>query len=166
MLLMSNKLGLFCGFVIIVFSFYTCIKPPTYDDVPEVEFLSFSKDTVVQFTDFVTFEIGFKDGDGDLGREDSILNMFIIDNRRSDTLTYQIPVIPKEGVGGSISGSIEVDISQICCVSNQMGIPVISCFLEQPNVFDPITYSIYIVDNAGNISNTIQSDTLYVQCFE
>lgn len=143
--------------------FSQCDKAPIYSNVPSIEFNSFSKDTVQQQTGVITFIVDFTDGDGDLGTDSTgVNNMIIIDNRRGDTLFYQIPPIPKQGVADAISGSVEVDIAQICCINPDLPI---ACS-PIANTYQPVTYRIRIKDNAGNWSNEITTTALKIRCFE
>ena len=77
-------------------------NPRFTDDTPTIEWVGFSEDTIRQFNGIVTFEIGFTDGDGDLGRDnDTTSHIIIVDTRRTpnDTLFYQIPTIEPQGRG-------------------------------------------------------------------
>ena len=149
-------LGLMLGMVT------ACSKPPIYDDVPTINFIKFSKDTITQFTGETSFVIGFTDGDGDLGSNDSGSNLFIMDNRNNDIIEYRIPEIPKQGVSAAISGEIEVDVANICCIPVDIPIPC----LEIADTYQSTTFSIYIKDNAGNISNTTQTGPIILKCFQ
>lgn len=143
-----------------------CEKPPIYDNTPQISWANFSKDTVQQLTGVLALRFDFTDGDGDLGKDgDTDNHIIIIDTRRipNDTSFYKIPTIEQQGIVSSISGQIEVTMTQLCGVHPNN--PLILC---QPinNYYDPVVYKIRIKDNAGNWSNEIDSDTLYIKCFE
>lgn len=156
------------GISLLIFSCYcwmSCEKPPIYEDTPSITWLNFSEDTIQQLSGAVVFKFEFTDGDGDLGLDgDTANHIIIVDTRRTpnDTSFYKIPTIQRQGIVSSISGELEVTVSQICGI-NQSN-PLILC-QPQPNYFDPIVYKIRIKDNAGRWSNEITTDTLYVKCF-
>jgi hypothetical protein len=155
------KISLAISALILLFS--ACAKPPTYDNVPEISFVRFSSDTVQQATGICSFVISFTDGDGDLGsNENGVVNCFIIDNRRNDTIPYTIPEIPKQGVADAIAGEIEIDVAQICCINPD--IPIACSPIA--NTYQQSTYSFIIKDRAGNFSNKAQSTALNIKCFE
>ncbi len=142
--------------------FNTCTKPPIYNDIPEIKFARFSSDTVQQATGICTFVVSFTDGDGDLGADgNGIVNCFIIDDRRGDTIYYTIPKIPKQGVADAIAGEIEIDVAQICCINPDL--PIACSAIA--NTYQQVTYSFIIQDNAGNFSNKAQSTGLNIKCF-
>lgn len=139
-----------------------CEKAPIYDDTPSISFVGFSTDTIQQATGITAFIIGFTDGDGDLGSdENNVTNLFIIDERNADTMAYRIPHIPKQGVSSAISGEIEVDISNFCCIPTDIPIP---CF-EIANTYQQVRYKVIVRDNAGNVSNEILTAPLTLRCF-
>ena len=64
----------------------SCVEPPDFAIEPKIEFVSLSKDTLLQGVfqqDSLVVTFAFEDGDGDLGREDNALenNVFFIDSR-------------------------------------------------------------------------------------
>ena len=148
---------------VIVLLFASCGKPPSYSEIPAISFVKFSIDTVQQATGICTFVIGFTDGDGDIGKEENgVVNCFIIDDRRGDTLYYVIPYVPKQGVADAIAGEIEIDVAQICCINPNLPI---ACS-PIANTYQQATYSFIIQDKAGNFSNRTQSTPLNIKCFE
>ena len=138
-----------------------CQKPPIYDNVPQITFNGFSRDTIQQNEQAVTFFIGFTDGDGDIGSNGAEHNLILIDERREDTTFYRMPPIPRRGVAGGISGEIEVNLAQICCIHPDF--PIICTPIE--NTYDAVIYRIRIRDNANNWSNEIKTQALMVRCF-
>jgi len=141
-----------------------CTKPPEYPDEPVIEFKSFSKNTLNQgsLTEDTTFmTISFTDGDGDIGA-DTILNFHIVDTRDGFPVpAFIIPSIPEQGTGNGISGEITVRLFTTCCIP-----PAVedACEPTNPLVMDQVIYEIYIEDRAGNRSNTILTDPLFIRC--
>ncbi len=152
-------------FIVMVFSIaYSCTPPPIFDEVPAIEWVRFTNDTIYQFVGRSSLVIGFTDGDGDLGKlndNDSEPNMLIIDGRTNDTIFYQIPNIPRQGSVNSISGEIEVDLSTICCIDP--GFPILCP--ELPGTVDSLFFRVRIRDQAENWSNEIETAFLRVRCF-
>lgn len=144
--------------------FNACGTPPIFDETPEIEWNRFTFDTIGQCFDQVGLIISFTDGDGDLGRdeEDTTTNMYIIDARTDDTIQYIIPYIPQQGVANGISGEIEVDLTTIPCIIP--GNPVLCS--DIPDTYDSVTYKVIIRDREGRWSNEIESEPLYLKCFQ
>ncbi len=150
---------LVCG---IIHFFGACVTPPEYSDVPEIEFLSFSKTEVRQgFTkDTTIITFSFTDGDGDLG-SDSIRNIFLIDNRTGNEEQFRIPFIPPQGENNGISGEVEIEFFSTCCILPNQPQP---CFPPFTQDRDTVSFDIYIEDQAGNRSNTVTTSNLILLC--
>ncbi len=153
--------------IMIAVFFAACATPPEYPDVPAIEFLELSKDTLRRgsFFDDTTFvKFSFTDGDGDIGDRDS-LQLVVIDSRNDFTNEFRIPFVPKFGDSG-LKGEITVRLFTSCCIFPD------SLFLEgctdvfSQMPYDELTYDIYIKDRAGNFSNTITTSPIYIRCFD
>jgi len=117
--------------------------------------------SAVGLTDSVFVSFNFEDGDGDLGK-DQILDLFVIDNRTDEIYNnFSIPMLPEQGAGNGISGQISFKIFSTCCIFPD-GIPPCESPTEYPD--NELSLSIYIVDRAGNQSNTIQTSTIQLLC--
>lgn len=142
-----------------------CINAPNFSDTPEIEFISFSKSTLVQGdinNDSTFMTIEFTDGDGDIGTSatGTELNMFIIDNRNgAEYDKIKLPEIPKEGANNGVKGSITVKLFNGCCLFDDKP----NCTVV-PSETNQITFDVYIIDNAGNQSNTITTTPLSLIC--
>lgn len=147
-----------------------CATPPEYPIEPRIEFVSFSKDTLIgdpNSFDFVSLRFSFTDGDRDFGNpvNDNERNVFIIDSRNQDTLIgYSTPEIPDLGASDAISGEVKIDIPTDCCLYP----PFFSCEtpfpVEPPFDYDSLTYTIFVKDRAGNLSNEIVTPPIYYEC--
>lgn len=141
----------------------SCTRPPNYSPIPEVNFVSFSKDTIRQGAESVELAISFTDGDGDIGSDKAQQNnVMVIDTRRRDTTFYQVPVIPKQGVADGIAGEIYLTLSDVCCI-RQLSPPILCAPI--PQTFQEVTFEVLLRDEAGNWSNTSTSAPLRIQCF-
>lgn len=144
-----------------------CVTSPDYPIEPQIEFIGFSKSELEQGSlnnDSLTMIISFTDGDGDLGSppETAEKNLFVIDNRTGEIFnSFKTPVIPEEGVGNGVSGEIRVLMFTTCCIFPD-NIP--PC--ESPDLYpsNEITFDVYIIDRAGNESNTITTPVVTLLC--
>lgn len=156
-------------FLLLLVSAMSCTQPPDYPDEPVITFKSMSKNTMRQGSligvgaDSLLMTISFTDGDGDLGEEgvlSPLSNVYLIDQRINDTLLPQtIPFIPVQGAGNGISGDISFVLFPSCCIYLGQACEV---FEEHP--VDTVQYSIFIRDRAGNFSNQIESNPVFLLC--
>ncbi len=157
---------IFLPVLIVICSMTACISPPEYDDVPEIEFISISTDIVDEgfLVQPVEIVFGFTDGDGDLG-SDTTRNIFLVDPRIEEPIRYRIPFIEPQGTNNGISGEITIELTtsvQLCCLTPETQIP---CSTPSPNFpLDTMVYELYILDEAGNQSNTISTTPIILRC--
>ena len=136
----------------------SCIKPPTYDPIPQIAFDSISKTLVKGLSstppalDSITFQISFTDGDGDLGASssDTASNLFFRDSRTGFVNRFQFPYITPEGNVKDISGTIAYIFSPFDC--------------DPGGKSDTFHYTIFIKDRAGNLSNEVITPTIICDC--
>ena len=162
------KTSLYIFLIFLVTGFYhSCVKAPNFDDTPSIEFISFSRQEINQGSlnnDSLFVIISFTDGDGDLGERPEVAttNLFLTDNRTGEIYNrFKIPTIPEEGVGNGISGEIKINLFTTCCIFPD-NIP--PC--ESPDLYpsNDLSFDIYIVDRAGNKSQTITTPALTLLC--
>lgn len=145
---------------LIAFAFLTsCDIDPVFPLTPEIEFVSITPDEALQFQDEITLTIHFQDGDGNLGYEgdDPVNNLFVTDTRVDipdsvRTLGYSIPTLTPNTRKPSIQGEIEVKILA----------PPSAKFYNPNSTETQVVFEIYLVDRAGNISNTILADPVTI----
>jgi len=148
-----------------------CQDPPEYAIEPQIAFISFNQDSIHQGSptninrkDTLEVRFSFTDGDGDLGNDEGLIDVFLTDSRIPDLPTiFRLPVIPREGTADAISGEIIVRMpnqgANLCCVIN-----------ETPCITDPSVptqnyfYTIQIQDRAGNMSNKVETTELTLIC--
>ncbi len=146
----------------------SCVQGPDLSEVPTITYQGLSKDTLNQGTateDFLTLFFHVEDGDGDIGHdpEDNTFNLFVFDSRTGN-LYDQPNLIPKVPEGVSSKGvfiDLELTLFETCCRFPD-NIPPCNSPPQYP--LDSLTLDIYIVDRAGNQSNTVTSETLYLRC--
>ncbi len=148
--------------------FAACTNPPDYPIIPEIEFISISKDTMIRgsfFNDTTFIRFSFTDGDGDIGDGDS-LQLFLVDSRNGFVNDFRIPFVPELGASNGIKGEITVRVFTSCCIFPP------ELFLDGCNdeyaqmPFDEYYYDIFIKDRAGNESNVIQTTPIHITCFD
>ncbi len=142
-----------------------CFQPDEFPVEPAITNIWFDTAMVKSFEGQFEMYIGFRDGDGDLGRRDSNdqNNIFIYDNRDADPdripTSYAMPNVDVLGNGDDVSGYVRLKLSE-CCY------PGIPCFPGQtyPTPTDTLSYDVIITDRAGHVSNLFRSPTLTLVC--
>ncbi|MEE9438754.1 MAG: hypothetical protein V3V14_07110 [Saprospiraceae bacterium] len=151
--------------LICVLGLVECINAPDYSDTPSISFIGFSKNTLVQGfnSDTLILSIGFKDGDGDIGfGNQSGENIFLTDNRTGDVFDrFRIPSIPEEGANNGVAGEINMVLLTTCCIFPD-NIP--NCEKPEQYPTNDLSFTIYIVDRAGNKSNSIVTPDITLFC--
>lgn len=149
---------------------FSCVQPPDYPIEPEIEYIGFNTLTFPQGgagtpSDTLILTFAFTDGDGDIGFADTTIDVFLTDSRTGFEEIRKLPVIPEEGVGNGISGEITLRFpnqpSQVCCLypDNSPG-----CSPNPEFPTDTFSYTVQIMDQAGNHSNVIQTETVTLLC--
>jgi len=158
-----NKLYYFFFLFLVV----GCTQKPDYPIEPHLEFVRLSKNIIQQGdlnSDSLTVYLKFTDGDGDIGFEttDSLQNLFVIDSRTGNFAErIKIPKIPDTGIGNGVEGEIELLLYTTCCLFND-NIP--PCSVIDDILTDTLTYKIYMIDRANNISNTVETSPIILRC--
>lgn len=154
------------GFIFILLAL-SCTKPPDYPDEPVITFQSLSKDTLLQSdlnSDSVFISFSYTDGDGDLGFSDRDTNqsVFLVDTRSGFIQDrFKLPQIPDQGTANGIFGTVKMLVYTTCCTFPN-GIPPCSAPSQFPT--DTVRYEIYMVDRAGNQSNSIITPPITLLC--
>ena len=158
--------------LIMAVSLFACSEAPEYPFEPVITYEGLSRITIPQSSnsveqlDTLIIRIGFTDGDGDLGDRDSI-NIFMKDSRDGFEHVFKINEIPELGSSRSISGEIAVKLTNspatryFCCTFPNTRV---TCVPSTEFPFDTMSYSIRVRDRAGNVSNTIRTETFRVLC--
>lgn len=144
----------------------SCVTAPDFPDTPVLEFVSFSKSSMIQSTigtDTVVMTLRFTDGDGDVGVPDGEpdQNIELID-RRTDFryATFSTPEIPAEGVGNGIDVEVRILLLNDCCVYDDPSIPACTPLNEA----NELSFDITVKDQAGNVSNVVTSPAITLIC--
>ena len=122
---------------------------PAFPPEPVIKALEISHDTLVQFIDQLVVKIEYEDGNGDLGNADADINsIFVKDSRLAEPDEYYLAPLAPDNANVSITGTFDLKLS--------------ATFLLGNGTEEKVTYDIYLVDRAGNQSNTISTGELLV----
>lgn len=142
---MFNKLSLL---LLIVIGFLSCKKDKVeFNVVPAIEFVSITPASANQYTDSVTIQIKYTDGDGDLGQNDAtVTNCFITDNRIGIVYNYRIKQLAPDN--SPITGLVNLELGGQGITNNTSS--------------QNVTYTVYVVDRAGHQSNSITTSAITI----
>lgn len=156
-------------------SLQSCLQPPDYPNEPEIEYVGMNKMFVRQGSvgaepDTLRITISYTDGDGDIGAPedgDFTNNVIYIDSRNDLDSRVSVPFIPSLGLGNGISGQISFDILStnfgMCCIyDDKSGEDPCTRSTRFPT--DTLQYTVYIIDQAGNESNRIETEPIVLLC--
>lgn len=125
-------------------------KEEPVSNTPSIKFISMTPATATKNVDEIKITIEYTDGDGDLGENTpDVKNLFCTDSRNDVTYEYRIPQLAPTGSNIIITGQ------QVFNLPPQG-------FADDSHTTETTTYSIYVVDRAGNQSNTVQTNVLTI----
>ncbi len=132
---------------------WSCITPQEFPPEPFLKNAQVSDTLIEAGVDSLVISFEFQDGDGDLGnkKNDTLFNIFLIDNRTGFEYPYQMPVLGNRDQ--AITGTVWVTIDpfNINCRPFNDG-------------RDTLRYQIYVVDRAENKSNIIFTPEVILIC--
>jgi hypothetical protein len=115
--------------------------------VPEIEFVSVTPTSLKEYSAPLSFTIKYRDGDGNLGENNAdVKNLYLTDNRINVTYTYRIQQLAPDNTTIPIQGTLNIDLASVNIINSAAS--------------QTVTYSIYVVDRAGNKSNVVTSDVI------
>lgn len=130
-------------------TFSACNKEEPLDNTPQIELVDVTPLNVVELEDSIEFTIFYRDNDGDLGENNAdVENLFIRDNRIAAEYPFRIPQLAPDDATIAIQGTLKVKL-------NNTGI-------TDGSSSQSFTYTVYMVDRAGNKSNEVESPTITV----
>ena len=165
-----NQLRIATIVLIFMVSVIGCVQPPDYPDEPAIFYNSINKTVIAQGntnapSDTLAITFDFEDGDGDIGSDGDSLDVFLTDSRDGFVNKFKLPVIPDQGIGNGISGSVTLYVPNkpfnICCTYPDGA----QACLPNPNFpTDTFSFSIQMRDRKGRFSNKIQTETITILC--
>lgn len=165
---MTYSKGIFFLLSVWTLLLYSCGEEEVLSPIPEIEFVSFSKDTLRSGNkgeDIVVMTISFVDGDGDLNRESANSGATLVITDLRTNAVHQTNNIPSIDVEGAAKGEMSVDVFNECCIYPA---PYRACDSD-PRAreilpLDQFPLSVRLVDRAGNVSNEITTPALILKC--
>lgn len=148
---------------------WSCTKKPDLSPIPSISFGKMeNNEGIYQAVDTTYVVVNFQDGDGDIGfAGNETKDLFIIDTRESqgDTILRNIPLVPELGAESGITGEIRFPIVT-CCVPPSIEIPICNPIPDEYPEYqrDTVVFKVFIRDRAGNFSNVIDLDPIYLKC--
>jgi hypothetical protein len=141
---------LYCTLCLVLCTFFACKKKDAESTViPEIEFVSISPSTAVEYVNSITITFSYDDLDGDLGENNpNITNLFITDSRNNVTYNYRISQLAPDGSSIHIKGNLNAVIKNTA--------------ITDGSTSQSVTYSLYLKDRAGNTSNTITTSAITI----
>lgn len=120
-----------------------------FSEIPEIELVRLSHDTIKEYVDVLTITIRYRDGDGDLGFEEPEKYAVFIRDARLQTFDgfYLGPIAPP-GQRIAIQGTLSVEFPSLFVFGNRSQ--------------ESTKFFIYMVDRAGNKSNEIETPTILI----
>ena len=123
------------------------IEPPSV--IPEIKLITTSPGQVKAFEDEIRFVLEYTDGDGDLGtNDDKVRNVFVKDNRVDVIHEFRLKQLAPDNATIAITGTFEIKLPNTIIVGNSAP--------------ETVTFSISVVDRAGNESNEVISPEITV----
>jgi len=132
-------------------SFMSCEKEEVtaYSNIPEISLVSLSQDTIRQYEDVLYIRIQYKDGDGDLGFENSgEYALFVRDIRLEAFDGFYVGPLTPPDVVVPVQGELNVEFP--------------SLFLFGNGDIELTRFQIKMVDRAGNESNLLETDNVAI----
>jgi hypothetical protein len=122
----------------------------TMSVVPEISFVSIGPSAVFQNKDSVIIRISYRDGDGDLGENNSdVKNAEITNFRNNLTYNFRIRQLAPSNANVAIQGELEFIVPGVAMENTSLS-------------SESTSFSIKITDRAGNASNVITSNSITV----
>ena len=137
--------------LLILILFSGCKKDEAISNTPSIKFISIAPNPAVKYVDPIRIVIEYTDGDGDLGENTAdAKNLFVTDNRNNVTYEFRMPQLAPDNSKIIIKGEQPFNLSA-------------QGFVDDTHTQEDVVYSIYVVDRAGNKSNTVQTSTLTIK---
>lgn len=123
---------------------------PVVSNKPEITSVSVSATSINQFSDLL-INVNYIDGNGDLGTTDADVKSIFVTDSRDNTIVHEFHLQPlaPEGQSIPIQGKLKVNIENVI-------------LLSQANNSETVRFSVYIIDRAGNVSNTAQTSNITI----
>ena len=147
---MMNKFStFFLALISVSFAFTACNSIGEVSEIPEISFESVIPSVVTEYQDSLYFTISYRDGDGDLGQNNTDdNNLFIQDSRNDVVYGFRIQQLAPNNADIAIQGNINITLANTAIING--------------GTSESVNYSIWVVDRAGHESNRVNSSTVTV----
>lgn len=138
-------------YLFILLFFLSCKKgeKKEYPAEPSIEFISISPESMTEGQSKITIIFKYSDGDGDLGENNpDVNNLFVTDNRLGITYSYRIKQLAPSGSSIPITGTLNTETGTV--------------FISDGSAQQNVNFSLYVVDRAGHVSNTISTSPVTI----
>jgi hypothetical protein len=126
-----------------------CAKDEPISVVPEIAFVSATPQTITAYEDSLTVTISYRDGDGDLGENNTDdHNLFMEDSRNGVIYGFRVRQLAPNDANITIEGNLNIAVPNV---------PIIGS-----GNTESFTYTIHAVDRAGNESNRVTTSVITV----
>ncbi len=160
----------YIAYIAIPLFFLSCSRGPEYDKTPTIKFEKIRKESYVDTittaqNDSIIITIYFQDGDGDLGTSDtSDPDNYIVQTLKSTNGVFN-PLGTPIDLGGKFSElAPENYTGPIDGLLDYSTIMLETAAISNPDLEkgDTLKFRVYIIDQAGNTSNTIETDPITI----
>lgn len=146
---MNKTKAFFLGLAGFLVAFSACNTVDEISDVPEISFESVAPNVVTEYQDSLYFTISYRDGNGDLGQNNTDdNNLFIQDSRNQVAYGFRIQQLAPDNSNIAIQGKLNVILASTAIVNGGSS--------------ESVTYTIWVVDRAGNESNKVTSSSVTI----
>jgi len=126
-----------------------CAKDEPISVVPEIAFISTTPQSITAYEDSLTVTISYRDGDGDLGENNTDdHNLFMEDSRNGVVYGFRVRQLAPDDANITIQGNLNIAMPNV---------PIIGS-----GNTESFTYTIHVVDRAGNESNRVTTSGITV----
>lgn len=145
----KTDIFVYCFLFVVCCVVSSCKKKEESTTTPQIEFISISPSTTVEYSNSITISLSYDDLDGDIGQNDpNVTNLYVTDSRNNVTYNYRISQLAPDGASIHIKGNLNVIIKNTAITDGSSS--------------QSVTYSLYLKDRAGNTSNTITTTSITV----
>lgn len=128
---------------------FACNTENEISEVPEISFISVAPNVVTEYQDSLVFTISYRDGNGDLGENNTDNdNLFVQDSRNLVTYGFRLQQLAPDNADIAIQGNLNVTLPNTAIINGGQS--------------ESVAYTIWLVDRAGNESNRVISSTVTV----
>ncbi|MDX1685611.1 MAG: hypothetical protein R3275_10260 [Saprospiraceae bacterium] len=120
-----------------------------FSDIPEIELLGVSHDTIVQYQEVLVLSIQYQDGDGDIGFESpDKYAVHVRDTRLENFDGFFVGPVAPPGSDVPVKGKIDIEFPNLFVFGNG----------DAEKTF----FEIKMIDRAGNESNILMTDAVVI----